>query len=163
VQRLPLGARQLHSTLELGTAVAGVGEGGHLDRVDVCLLVVTGGGDVAVEVGSENVSQPLGGVVTPSVLVIVALLSCACVSTDRKSSGVFEFGVVGRVSDIAGTCVRTSYDGPYSDNGTVCGVKRLGSIGDCVRFSVSNINAAKSNLPTILDLVTVDQSECRGD
>jgi hypothetical protein len=83
-----------------------------------------------------------------------------CGSHLGQNSGTFTFGVVGRVSNAAGTCVVTSYRGPYSKNGTLCTGTRLGVTGQCVSFSVSNINAAHSDEPSVGRITVLDEANC---
>lgn len=99
-------------------------------------------------------------------VVLSAILAGACAiaacSGNGSNHGVFSFGVTGRVSNPAGTCVTTKYSGPYSHDGEVCAGTRLGTIGQCVRFGVSNLNAAHSSLPAIGGVAVVDSAQCTG-
>lgn len=76
------------------------------------------------------------------------------------NSGVVSLGVVGRVANAPGTCVSTSYTGPYANHGTLCTDKRLGKYGQCVSFGVSNVNAARSSEPAVGGVRVVNTSEC---
>jgi hypothetical protein len=89
-----------------------------------------------------------------------AVMGCGSHLGVGPNSGIFTFGVVGRVSNSAGTCVVTSYRGPYSRNGMLCTGTRLGVLGQCVSFSVSNINAAHSDEPSVGRITVLDEANC---
>lgn len=76
------------------------------------------------------------------------------------NSGIFTFVVIGRASNAAGTCVVTSYRGPYSRKGMLCTGTRLGVTGHCVSFSVSNFNAAHSDEPSVGRITVLDEANC---
>jgi hypothetical protein len=101
---------------------------------------------------------------TRSVQVMAALgltgALMGCGSLGGPNSGIFTFGVVGRVSNASGTCVVTSYRGPYSRNGMLCTGTRLGVTGQCVSFSVSNLNAAHSDEPSVGGVTVLDEANC---
>ena len=94
-------------------------------------------------------------------ILVVACGISACTG-NGSNHGVFSFAVTGRVSNPAGTCVTTKYSGPYSHDGQVCAGRRLGAAGQCVRFGVSNFNAAHSSLPAIGGVALVDSAQCSG-